>query len=57
VDDKLIAGEAMAIVRDFTGEISKHLKVTIGHEPSTHYNGLDILQIREGMKLTCSTYI
>jgi hypothetical protein len=57
VDDMLIAGEDMCIVREFAEEISKHLKVTIGDKPSTHYNGLDILQAREGIKLSCGTYI
>jgi hypothetical protein len=57
VDDMLIAGEEMSIVREFAKEISKHLKVTIGEKPSTHYNGLDILQAREGIKLSCGTYI
>jgi hypothetical protein len=38
-------------------EISKHLKVTIGDKPSTHYNGIDILQAHEGIKLYCVTYI
>jgi hypothetical protein len=57
VDDMLIAGEEMKIVREFAEEISKHLKVTIGDKPSTHYNGLDILQAREGIKLYCGTYI
>jgi hypothetical protein len=57
VDDMLIAGEDICIVKEFAGEISKHLKVTIGEKPSTHYNGLDILQTREGIKLYCGTYI
>jgi len=57
VDDMLIAGEDMNIVRQFAEEISKHLKVTIGAQPSTHYNGLDILQTQEGIKLYCGTYI
>jgi hypothetical protein len=57
VDDMLIAGEDIHVVKEFAKEISKHLKVTIGEEPSTHYNGLDILQTREGIKLYCGTYI
>jgi hypothetical protein len=57
VDDMLIAGEDMSIVRNFAEEISKHLKVTIGDKPSTHYNGLDILQSCDGIKLSCGTYI
>jgi hypothetical protein len=57
VDDMLIAGEDISIVREFALEISKHLNVTIGEEPSTHYNGLDILQTREGIKISCGTYI
>jgi hypothetical protein len=48
----------MTIVRQFAEELAKHLKITIGDKPSTHYNGLDILQTRDGIKLYyCATYI
>jgi hypothetical protein len=57
VDDMLIAGEDMAIVRKFAEELAKHLKITIGDKSSTYYNGSDILQTREGIKLYCATYI
>jgi hypothetical protein len=45
----LVAGEDMTLVKDFASEISKQLKITIGDKPSTHYNGIDILQTREGI--------
>mmetsp|Transcript_17200 Transcript_17200/g.32564 ORF Transcript_17200/g.32564 Transcript_17200/m.32564 type:complete len:440 (-) Transcript_17200:408-1727(-) len=57
VDDMLIAGEDINLVRTFAHELSTHLNVTIGEAPSTHYNGLDILQTREGIKISCGTYI
>jgi hypothetical protein len=57
VDDMLLAGEDISIVKDFASEISKHLKVTVGEKASTHYNGLDILQTKEGIKISCETYI
>jgi hypothetical protein len=57
IDDMLVAGEDMKLVKDFASELSKHLKITIGNEPSTHYNGIDILQTREGIKISCTTYI
>jgi uncharacterized protein YqfB (UPF0267 family) len=53
----LIAGEDMTIIRQFAEELSKHLKITIGDKPSSHYHGLDILQTHEGIKLYCGTYI
>jgi hypothetical protein len=53
----LVAGEDMTLVKDFASEISKHLKITIGDKPSTHYNGIDLLQTREGIKISCTTYI
>jgi hypothetical protein len=53
----LLAGEDISIVKDFVSELSKHLKVTIGEKPSTHYNGLDILQTKEGIKISCKMYI
>lgn len=57
VDDMLIAGSNQSVLRAFATEIGKHLNVTIGDGPSTHYNGLDILQMREGIKIHCSTYL
>jgi hypothetical protein len=33
------------------------MHVKIGDGPSTHYNGLDIMQTCEGIKIHCSTYI
>jgi hypothetical protein len=57
VDDMLLAGGDISIIRDFASELSKHLKVTVGEKPSTHYNGLDILQTSEGIKISCQTYI
>jgi hypothetical protein len=58
IDDMLVAGkDIMATVKDFAAEISKHLKITIGDKPLSHYNGLDILQTREGIKILCATYM
>jgi hypothetical protein len=57
IDDMLIAGEDMTVLKDFASELSKHLKITVGDKPSTHYNGIDILQAREGIKISCATYI
>jgi hypothetical protein len=53
----LIAGKDGNIVQDFANDISKRLKITCGNAPSTHFNGLDILQTREGIRINCSTYI
>lgn len=53
----LITGAEIVVVHEFAIEISKHLKVTIGNKPSTHYNGLDIIQTKEGIKISCETYI
>jgi Reverse transcriptase (RNA-dependent DNA polymerase). len=57
VDDMLIAGANRNVLRSFAEEIGKHLHVKIGDGPSVHYNGLDITQTREGIKIHCSTYI
>jgi hypothetical protein len=57
VDDMLIAGKEQAMLRDFASAIGKQLNVTIGDGPSSHYNGLDIDQTREGIKIHCSTYL
>jgi hypothetical protein len=58
IDDMLIAGEDMTVVKDFASELSKHLKITVGDKPSTHYNSIDLLQTtREGIKICCATYI
>jgi len=57
VDDMLIAGKNTVIVTAFAKELSNKLKVTCGDAPSIHFNGLDILQTREGIRINCSTYI
>ena len=57
VDDMLIAGQNAAAVMEFAKELSLKLKVTCGDAPSTHFNGLDILQTREGIRINCFTYI
>jgi hypothetical protein len=53
----LIAGSNMNILHLFAEEIGKQLNVTFGNGPSSHYNGLDILQTCEGIKIHCSTYL
>jgi Reverse transcriptase (RNA-dependent DNA polymerase)./Integrase core domain. len=57
VDDMLLAGESANNVKDFAKDISSKLKVTFGDSPSKHFNGLDIVQTREGIQINCSTYI
>jgi hypothetical protein len=57
VDDMLIAGEDIPSVHAFAKELSTHLKVTFGTTPSKHFNGLDILQTADGIKLSCGTFI
>lgn len=57
VDDMLMAGDNADVIREFAGEIAKHLKVTSSTKPSTQFNGLDILQTREGIQINCSSYI
>jgi hypothetical protein len=57
VDDMLIAGEDIPSAQAFAKELSKHLKVTFGTSPSVHFNGLDILQLADGIKLSCRTFI
>jgi hypothetical protein len=57
VDDMLIAGSVSGIVKAFAKELSQKLKVMCGDAPSTHFNGLDILQTQEGIRINCSTYI
>lgn len=53
----LLAGDNATIVQEFAKDISSKLKVTFGNSPSKHFNGLDIVQIREGIQINCSTYI
>jgi hypothetical protein len=53
----LIAGKDQAVLRRFAAEIGTHLNVTISDGPSSHYNGLDIDQTSEGIKIHCSTYL
>jgi hypothetical protein len=57
VDDMLLAGEDIPSVQAFAKELSKHLKITFGTTPSEHFNGLDILQTADAIKLSCWTYI
>lgn len=57
VDDMLMASNDSNIIKDFASEIAKRLKVTCGTKPSTQFNGLDILQTREGIKIHCEPYI
>jgi len=57
VDDMLLAGPNMSILHVFAEAIRQQLNVTFGTGPSSHYNGLDILQTREGIKIHCSTYL
>lgn len=57
VDDMLIAGGDTKVVQDFAKDISTKLKVTWSNRPSKHFNGLDIIQTREGIQINCSTYI
>jgi len=57
VDDMLIAGSDMSILCAFAEAIGQRLNVTFGMGPSSHYNGLDILQTQEGIKIHCTTYL
>jgi hypothetical protein len=57
VDDMLIAGTDRRILHDFSLAIGKELHVKIGDGLSTHYNGLDITQTCEGIKIHCTTYL
>lgn len=57
VDDMLLAGTNRRILQEFAIAIGKHIHVTIGDGLSSHYNGIDILQTREGIKIYCSTYL
>jgi Reverse transcriptase (RNA-dependent DNA polymerase). len=57
VDDMLLAGDDADVVKAFAKDISTKLKVTCGDKPSKHFNGLDIVQTREGIQINCTTYI
>jgi Reverse transcriptase (RNA-dependent DNA polymerase). len=57
VDDMLMAGKDANIIKQFAAEIASKLKVTCGTKPSTQFNGLDILQTREGIRINCASYI
>jgi len=57
VDDMLIAGSHKDVLCAFASALGEQLNVTFGNGPSTHYNGMDILQTREGIKIHCSTYL
>jgi hypothetical protein len=57
VDDMLLAGKDDEIVQQFARELSTKLKITCGKSPSTSFNGLDIIQTREGIQINCSSYI
>jgi Reverse transcriptase (RNA-dependent DNA polymerase). len=53
----LIVGEDAKVVKAFTMDISTKLKVTWSDKPSKHFNGLDIVQTRQGIQINHSTYI
>jgi Reverse transcriptase (RNA-dependent DNA polymerase). len=57
VDDMLIAGKYTHIVKSFVAELATRLKVTCSSEPSEQFNGLDIVQTREGVQINCSSYL
>lgn len=57
VDDMLLAGEDMPTLQAFAADLSDKLKITFGKKASTAFNGLDILQTGEGIKISCSSYI
>jgi Reverse transcriptase (RNA-dependent DNA polymerase). len=57
VDDMLMAAKNKHIIQEFANDIGQKLKVTWGTKPSTQFNGLDIIQTREGIKISCSSYI
>jgi Reverse transcriptase (RNA-dependent DNA polymerase). len=57
VSDMLIAGGDAKVVKEFAMDISTKLKVTWSDKPSVHFNGLDIIQTRQGIQINCSTYI
>jgi hypothetical protein len=57
VDDMLIAGSNVNSIKKFIQEIESHLNVTYSDGPSTKFNGLDILQTDEGIKISCESYI
>jgi Reverse transcriptase (RNA-dependent DNA polymerase). len=49
VNDMVLAGKDPTVVQAFTKELSTKLKVT--------FNGLDIVQNKEGIQINCSTYL
>jgi Reverse transcriptase (RNA-dependent DNA polymerase). len=57
VGDMLIAGKDGFLVKQFAKDIATTLKITCDDHPSTHFNGPDILQTRDGIHINCSTYI
>jgi Reverse transcriptase (RNA-dependent DNA polymerase). len=57
VDDMLIAGKNSDTIKLFVQEIASQLNVTHSDGPSTRFNGLDIEQTDQGIKISCSTYI
>jgi Reverse transcriptase (RNA-dependent DNA polymerase). len=49
-DNMLMAGkDSNIVIQEFARDIGKKLKVTWGSKPSTQFNGLDIIQMREGI--------
>jgi len=57
VDDMLIAGANVATIKQFVNEIGRKINVTHSNGPSTRFNGLDIKQTDEGIKISCESYI
>jgi Reverse transcriptase (RNA-dependent DNA polymerase). len=57
VDDMLMAGARDDIIKEFAAEIAIKLQVTCGSKPSAQFNGLDIIQTREGIQINCLSYI
>jgi Reverse transcriptase (RNA-dependent DNA polymerase). len=57
VDDMLMAGKDVAIVQEFANELSTKLKITCGKVPSKQFNGIDIIQCREGIQINCYSYL
>lgn len=57
VDDMLIAGKNVETIKKFVKEIGKNLNVTYSEGPSTKFNGLNIKQTKEGIKISCESYL
>ena len=57
IDDMLIACASIPIIQDIVKELRKDVRLTLSPGYSKHYNGIDIAQFREAIKIDCHTYI